>query len=173
MVEGRQAAAAGSLSGNFHYRVAGVALHEGRVLLQRTEIDDFWSLPGGHVELYETAAAALRREMREELGVTIKVLRFLWVAENFFHYQDQDHHELGLYFLMQLPADAEFYLSPGPYEGDELGLRLELRWFPCDEQVLAGLPVLPAFLAAGLVALPDVPQHVLVGEDISRRHHPF
>jgi ADP-ribose pyrophosphatase YjhB (NUDIX family) len=165
MDERSLAAAAGSLPGNFHYRAAGVAVHDGRVLLHRTEIDDFWSLPGGHVELHETAAAALRREMREELGVDVEVLRLLWVAENFFHYEGQAHHELGLYFLMRFPADARFYHSPGPYEGDELGLRLELRWFPCEEQVLADLPVLPAFLVQGLTALPDTPQHLLVGED--------
>ena len=56
MDDPRLAAEAGALIGNFHYRVAGVAMHDARVLLQRTEIDDFWSLPGGHVELHESTS---------------------------------------------------------------------------------------------------------------------
>ncbi len=68
----------------FHYRVAGVATHDGRVLLHRSENDDFWSLPGGRTQHSESAAAALRREMREELGAEVTVVRLLWVVENFF-----------------------------------------------------------------------------------------
>jgi ADP-ribose pyrophosphatase YjhB (NUDIX family) len=37
-------------------------------LLHRSEIDDFWSLPGGRTRLFESARDALRREMRAELA---------------------------------------------------------------------------------------------------------
>jgi ADP-ribose pyrophosphatase YjhB (NUDIX family) len=57
----------------FHYRVAGVVTHARRVLLHRSEIDDFWSLPGGRARLFEAAQDALRREMREELGAEVVV----------------------------------------------------------------------------------------------------
>jgi hypothetical protein len=30
----------------FNYRIVGVALHEGRVLLHKGEDEDFWTLPG-------------------------------------------------------------------------------------------------------------------------------
>jgi ADP-ribose pyrophosphatase YjhB (NUDIX family) len=145
----------------FHYRVAGVAVDGDRVLLHRTEIDDFWSLPGGHVELGETAADALRREMMEELGVEIEVGRLLWVVENFFDYGEGRHHEIGLYFLMSLGAGSPLYDRSG-FEGDEQGLRIELQWFPRQRNALARLPVLPACLQQELVSLPETTRHLVV-----------
>ena len=40
----------------------------GRILLHRADYEDFWSLPGGRVEMLEDSREALRREMLEELG---------------------------------------------------------------------------------------------------------
>ncbi|MGD0032945.1 hypothetical protein SLT67_16395 [Paenibacillus illinoisensis] len=35
----------------FNFRVAGIVMDVGRVLLHKTEQDDFWNLPGGRVEM--------------------------------------------------------------------------------------------------------------------------
>lgn len=145
----------------FHYRVAGVATHEGRVLLHRSEIDDFWSLPGGRTRLFESAQGALRREMREELGEEVMAVRLLWVVENFFRDRGEPHHELGLYFLMSLDPGSRLYSHDGPFPGDEEGLALEFRWFPQEQNALLQLPVYPAFLRKALANLPGTPQHVV------------
>jgi 8-oxo-dGTP pyrophosphatase MutT (NUDIX family) len=149
---------------HFHYRVAGVCVNSGRVLLHRSELDDFWSLPGGHAHLFEPSNMALSREMREELGVDVRVGRLLWVAETFFRYRGQRQHEIGLYYLMHLPPDSSLYRQEGPFFGDEEGLRLELRWFPCRVDLLSRLPVLPTFLQQALTSLPDTPQHIVAHE---------
>jgi len=56
--------------------VAGAVVRDGRVLLaQRTrppELAGQWELPGGKVEPGESAEEALRRELREELGVEVR-----------------------------------------------------------------------------------------------------
>lgn len=41
-----------------------------------------WSRPGGEVEFEETIKEAVEREVLEETGVVVKVLRFLEITEN-------------------------------------------------------------------------------------------
>lgn len=55
--------------------VAGIIVHEGRMLACRRAAGrpaaGEWEFPGGKIEAGETAADALEREIREELGVDI------------------------------------------------------------------------------------------------------
>src|SRR6266571_6701951 len=90
----------------FNLRAAAVFVEDDRVLLHRAEYEDFWSLPGGRVEMLELAAEGLRREMREELGEEVSVGRLLWVAENSFAFQGVAYHEMGLYFLACHPETS-------------------------------------------------------------------
>ena len=149
----------------FNYRVAGVALNGDRVLIHRAEIDDFWALPGGRVEILETAEHALVREMKEEINVEVSVGRLLWVVENFFEYDDNPYHELGLYFLMTLPEDSGLYETE-TFEGKEdylpgLGRNLKLifEWQPLT--ILNEVTVVPEFLQTALHSIPTTPQHIV------------
>lgn len=57
--------------------VGAVVLRRGRVLLVRRggqPASGKWSLPGGLVELGETTVDAVRREIREECGIDIRVV---------------------------------------------------------------------------------------------------
>ena len=60
-----------------HHNVATALLvREGRVLLCHRHPDrwwypNVWDIPGGHIDEGETPADALRRELREELGVSV------------------------------------------------------------------------------------------------------
>jgi 8-oxo-dGTP pyrophosphatase MutT (NUDIX family) len=92
-------------AGCFNFRTVGVAIQNEQVLLHRAVHDTWWSLPGGRVELHEPSAEALVREMREEMGVEILVLRLLSVNEHFYvdDVSLRRHHSLGLYYLMQVP----------------------------------------------------------------------
>lgn len=48
--------------------------HAGRVLLQHRTDTDLWGLPGGAVEVGETAAMAIRREVFEETGLRVQAV---------------------------------------------------------------------------------------------------
>ncbi len=148
---------------HFNYRVAGVAIHNGRILLDRNSRNNYWVLPGGHPEIMEPMAEALRREVREEINADVEVVRLLWVLENFFH-KGKDIHELSFYFLMHPSPDSFLLKGDGPFYGQEHDHRLTFQWFPLDEATLTGLPLYPAFLTRALLRIPETPQHIIFNE---------
>lgn len=66
--------------------VAAVVVRDGRLLMTRRPpggpLGGLWELPGGKLEPGETAAHALVREVREELGVEARAGRTLAVEEH-------------------------------------------------------------------------------------------
>jgi len=62
----------------------------------------YFYLPGGHVEWRETALSALRREIEEELGLKLKADQFSFAGagENIFVQNNQNRHEVNLYFRL-------------------------------------------------------------------------
>lgn len=72
-------------TGVFSYRVAGICVQNGCVLLQTTTGEDrSFAFPGGHVSFGETNTQTLLREFKEEIGADIVVGDLKWVAEVFF-----------------------------------------------------------------------------------------
>ena len=153
--------------GRFNYRVAGVAVQNGRVLLDRNTRNNYWVLPGGHPELMESMTSAVRREIQEEIHTDVEVIRLLWVVENFFH-RNKPVHELSFYFEVKLDPASPLLLSDGPFYGEEYNHTLIFQWHPIQEAALAALPLYPPFLTSALLNIPTTPQHV-VFEDIKRR----
>jgi ADP-ribose pyrophosphatase YjhB (NUDIX family) len=147
----------------FNYRIVGVAVNETSVLLHRDECEDFWILPGGRAEFGESAEETLKREMREEIGVDVEVVRLLWFVENFFKYTEKNYHEITLYFLMTLPDGCKYLTQSGPYRGleEEGGVKLVFEWFARRPEFLSTLPLLPSFLRTALEKLPESVQHVV------------
>ena len=50
---------------------------EGRILLQRRADNGAWCLPGGSIEVGETAAASVVREVREESGLIVEPVKLV------------------------------------------------------------------------------------------------
>ena len=64
--------------------VAAVIRHEGRIFATQRgygEWKDWWEFPGGKIEPEESPEAALRREIREELGCEIAIGDLLTTIE--------------------------------------------------------------------------------------------
>lgn len=88
----------------FNYRVCAMILSDNRILAMHDERSPYFYLPGGRVAMGETAEQAVIREMQEELDITPKILRPVWLNQAFFT-EDVDnlrYHELCIYFLMDV-----------------------------------------------------------------------
>jgi 8-oxo-dGTP pyrophosphatase MutT (NUDIX family) len=147
--------------GVFNYRVAGVAIVDGQVLLHQAPGDDFWTLPGGRPEAMETASDALRREMFEEAALAVSVSRLLWIVENFFTYDGRKFHELLLCFEMTVPASVDLRAEFRGIEHfrTEGTTELTFRWFALD--LLHTIRIEPAFLGEALRNLPRSTEHAV------------
>lgn len=140
----------------FQYRVAAIVLDAGWLLLHRLQADAFWTLPGGRVQLGESAQAALCREFEEEMGTSIACGDLACVGENFFRHNQVPHHEIGLYFYACLPTDSSYKDKHMTLAGKEIGKGLEFKWFEIEQ--LHHVDMRPQVMRDGLVTK-TLPHH--------------
>lgn len=138
-------------------------------MLYLAEGEDHWLLPGGRVELLESAAAAVRREIGGEIGIAVEVMRLFWVIEDFWEHNGIFYHELGFYFKIKLPADFAYLTSTEPFYGDNQGLKLTFRWFTLEE--LDEVPIYPLILKEALRNIPVVTQYIVFSEESDRAEY--
>ena len=121
---------------NVRSTVKAIILHENKVLLNRC-IDanngEYYSLPGGGQEQYETMAEAIHRECIEETGYSVEPVRFCALMEEICldpfireQYAKYAHKMLHFFVCRLITTDrAE------PTETDESQIAIE--WVPVDD----------------------------------------
>ncbi|KQX40460.1 hypothetical protein ASD04_07515 [Devosia sp. Root436] len=148
----------------FNYRVAGVAIRDGHVLVCREDDDSYCMLPGGRVEMGEPSNVALVREMAEELVMPIEVGSLLFTSESFYGREGDRYHELGFIYAIDLPETVR----PGGQQPflvrEDEGHLLQFSWLPLEGPALKEACLLPPWLPARLRALSGAPEHVVFHE---------
>ena len=139
----------------FNYRVCAVMIADGKILAMHDERSPYYYLPGGRVAMGETAEEAVVRELFEELGITPKIERPLWLDQAFFT-EDVDslrYHELCIYFLMDI-TDTDL-LERGEIFTAAEGHRIHtFEWLAFER--LKDEYFYPLFLKKDIFNLPDV-----------------
>lgn len=105
----------------FRVAVNAVIERDGQYLLARRQDIGWWHLVGGGLEYGETIQQGLLREIQEEIGASVDILRLVGV------YAKPQKQEVVLTFLCHLAAD-----TAEPRISDEI---TEIGWFAPD-----GLP---------------------------------
>ncbi len=67
----------------FNIRITGILIENNKILLVQQKLSDKrnWSLPGGRLERGETLSQGLIREMKEETGLDVEIVRMLYVCD--------------------------------------------------------------------------------------------
>ena len=109
--------------------VAGILIKDGKVLLgQRPEhksLPGLWEFPGGKIELGESPEEAIRRELKEELGIDADIGQ-LRIATT---------HQYGEVGVLLLFFEVRFWKGSPKAEH-----HLELKWVNKEELVQQKLP---------------------------------
>ena len=150
----------------FNYRIVGIGLHKGRVILQQVKGRDWWFMPGGRCALGESAADCLKREMAEELNSEVEIGRLVWVAEGFFHLDSRSYHELSLFFLVTFQENSPVLgidEMHGIDQGDGNTVDVINKWHRLDK--LNEVVLYPEFLRLGLRNIPVATEHVIHGDN--------
>ena len=155
--------------GEFCFRVAGVLMNKGKILLQTDDLVDFWVLPGGGVKLFESSEDAIKREFKEEMRLDIEIERLLWVVENSFEFDNTKIHGIEFTFLIK-PIDDKDELKMLEFQGiendlsvttdsiykDQKELKLTFRWFHPSE--LDSITIKPDIYMQELKDIPNQPK---------------
>lgn len=148
----------------FSYRVAGICIHNDKVLLQKPTNDNAFAFPGGHVELGETNEQTLIREFKEEIGADITVSDLKWVGEIFFPWGNKPCHQICLYYIVGIKSNnvplEDMFIGKEKIEGRKFDL--EFHWVPISE--LNNIEVYPTNVVELMNKINDGVQHFVYQE---------
>tara|TARA_R110002124_G_scaffold129483_1_gene290751 strand:+ start:46713 stop:47174 length:462 start_codon:yes stop_codon:yes gene_type:complete len=131
--------------------IRGIVIKDEKLLTIRIADgdDEYYILPGGQLELNETAIEALQRECREELGCDVSVKECLFIRE-FIGARRQapigsvgDQHLLELYFRAHLKTEPDLLIREAQQK--------EIAWISIE--ALSHADIKPEFLQTAIPKL--------------------
>ena len=140
-----------SSEGKFKFRVCGILRVNDKYLTVKIGENNFFCLPGGHVELGEDTDHAILREMEEELGYKVKIVKLVTIIQNFFKTKENTvFHELGYYYMVEPLDISKVNLNDHVITELDKGklVRLEFKWFTLEQ--LQEIKFLPEILKSQL-----------------------
>ena len=68
-------------------------------------------LPGGFVDMYETAEEGMRREIKEETGLEVQELQYLFSSPNVYLYSGMGVHTIDMDYMVRVKDDTELHAA--------------------------------------------------------------
>lgn len=138
-------------------RAGGLIIHNNKILAHKNINKDHYCIPGGRIELGENSETTIKREIQEELGKDIDILKYSSTIENFFYMNEKKYHEL--YFLYRVEfkneEDKKIEYTMHNIEGKDY---LQYEWLDIDK--IDEYNILPECLK-DMLKKDNMPTHVI------------
>lgn len=124
-------------------RVCGLLVQDNALLMVHldapTRPEPFWSVPGGGLNYGEKIEDALKREMLEETGLTVRVGPLFYVSE----FIQNPFHAVELYFLCEMKS-GKLGVGFDPEFGDGKQIIKDVSFISLDQ--LSKTAIFPEFI---------------------------
>lgn len=113
-------------------RAAGAIIHNNKILTHKNINCDHYCLPGGRIEIGENSENTVKREIKEELGKDVEVIRYVATIENFFEMNESKYHEIFFLYKIEFTdeEDKKIEYELKNIEGKEY---LKYEWLDLDK----------------------------------------
>lgn len=140
--------------GVFNYRVCGIIINDNKILVTKDNFSPYYYLPGGRLNLHESANDAVVRELEEELDIKVSINRPLWLCEKFYieEQNNKQYHEICLYFLIDF-SNTNLLLRGDKFTKQEDSKTLLFEWVNFDE--LKNMYIYPNFIKDKIYNIPN------------------
>ncbi len=114
-----------------NYRVSAIFRYGNKILLHHDLNSIHYTLPGGRVKEGETTEETLRREIKEEMGQEVKIIKPISFMENLFTDNKKKYHEILVTYELE-------FLDKSMYEKEiiptiEKDKELEFIWYDIEK----------------------------------------
>lgn len=85
----------------------GIVIQDGKMLVSREEVTDYWLIPGGGLEKGETFAQCCIREVLEETGYLVEPLEEFLVMNEYY----EEYKYISHYFVCRVAGTGQQHLT--------------------------------------------------------------
>lgn len=136
-------------------RATALIVQDDKIYLNRNEQGRYYTI-GGAIQVGETTEEAVKREVKEEVGLDVNVERLTFVVENTFCQDGVNFHNIEFHYLVKPLGEPGVEMV----EGSE---RRSCEWV--DLVDINAIDLVPAFLKTELTKLSTDVKHISIMED--------
>lgn len=135
----------------FGVRATGLLVRNQELYLIRSPKGKYYTL-GGAIQVGETTEDAVKRELKEEVGVDVEIHQLAFIVENQFELDEKQYHQIEFQYIVTSLEEPLNKLVEGNTDR-------YCEWIPFTE--LAEIDLNPVFLKTALPKWDGQLQHVV------------